>query len=70
MGVAVNADQLRLELARRGWCNADLARQARVSNATVSAAVAGRPVSPTTLRLIVAALANTPPLAGVDALLL
>jgi transcriptional regulator with XRE-family HTH domain len=70
MGVAVNPDRLRLELARRGWSNTDLARAARLSHATVSAAAAGRPVSPTSLRLIAAALATAPTLAGVDALLL
>lgn len=70
MGVALNYHELRRELARRGWRSADLAQAAGLSHATVSAACAGRPVSPTTLRLIVIALAKAPVLAGVDTLLL
>jgi hypothetical protein len=70
MSVAISPDNLRRELARRGWSHTDLARAARISNATVSAACAGHPVSTTTLRLIVSALADAPTLAGVDGLLL
>lgn len=69
MGVAVNPENLNRELARRGWNHTDLARAARLSHATISAACAGNSVSPSTLRLIAAALANAPPLAGVDVLL-
>lgn len=69
MGVAINSARLRLELARRGWSHRDLARAARVSPATVSAAAAGRRLSPATLRCIAVALADTPPLRDVDSLL-
>lgn len=39
----------------------DLAKAARLSGATVSAALAGRPISATSLRLIAQALASAPP---------
>lgn len=70
MGVIINSDNLQRELARRGWGNRELARAAELSDATACAACAGRPVSPTTLRLIASALAKCPPLAGIDGLLL
>jgi transcriptional regulator with XRE-family HTH domain len=70
VGIALNADRLRLELARRGWSHSDLARAAHVSPATVSAAAAGRRLSPATLRCIVTALSAAPPLAEIDNLLL
>ncbi len=69
MSVVLAADRLRFELARRGWGNADLARAARVSAPTVTAALSGRPVAPRTLMRIAVALADTPPVAGVDDIL-
>ena len=69
MSVVLAADRPRLEIARRGWGSTDLARAARVSAPTVSAALAGRPVAPQTLRRIVLTLAGTPPLAGVEDIL-
>lgn len=69
MSVVLAADRLRFELARRGWGNADLARAARVSPPTVTAALAGRRVAPTTLVRIARALADTPPVAGADEIL-
>jgi lambda repressor-like predicted transcriptional regulator len=70
MSVILRAEILAREVARRGWNLADLARAAGVSSATVTAARAGRPVSPKSLRSIAAALASAPPLDGVDELLL
>ncbi|MHB1500177.1 MAG: helix-turn-helix domain-containing protein [Candidatus Dormibacteria bacterium] len=58
MSVVLAADRLRFELARRGWGNADLARAARVSAPTVTAALSGRPVAPRTLMRIAVALAD------------
>jgi DNA-binding Xre family transcriptional regulator len=58
-----------MELARRGWAHTDLARAAGISPPTVSAAVAGRPVAPSTLRKIADALASTPVVEGIDVLL-
>jgi transcriptional regulator with XRE-family HTH domain len=70
IGVAINSAALSRELARRAWSSADLAKAAGLSEATVSAARGGRRVSPTTLRLIANALAQTAPLEEIDALLL
>jgi transcriptional regulator with XRE-family HTH domain len=70
MGIAINPENLQRQLARRGWQHADLARAARLSHATVSAAAAGHRVSPTTLRLIAQALASAPALSEIDELLL
>lgn len=70
MSVILRAEILSREVARRGWNLADLAHAAGVSSATVTAARAGRPVSPKSLRSIAAALASAPPLDGVDELLL
>ena len=58
MSVVLSTERLRLELARRGWGTADLARAARVSAPMIGAAVAGRPVAPGTLRRIATALAE------------
>ena len=69
MGVVINVATLARELARRGWMSTDLAREAGLSHATISAARSGRPVSPTTVRLIAAALGRTPPLDEIDVLL-
>jgi DNA-binding Xre family transcriptional regulator len=69
MGVILRVDVLAREVARRGWNHADLARAAGISNATVTAAHAGRPVSATSISRIAAALNSTPPLPGVDSLL-
>jgi transcriptional regulator with XRE-family HTH domain len=69
MSVVLAADRLRLEIARRGWGNADLARAASVSAATITAATAGRPISPSTLRKIALALSMSEPVSGVDAIL-
>ncbi|MHB8313922.1 MAG: hypothetical protein ACYDD0_11610 [Candidatus Dormibacteria bacterium] len=63
-------ERLRLEIARRGWGNADLARAAKVSAPTITAALAGRPVAPRTVLRIAIALAETPPVTGVDSILL
>lgn len=67
--VALNADRLRIELARRGLHASDLARISRVSNATVCSAMKGRRVSSRTIRRIATALLAVEPLQGVEALL-
>jgi transcriptional regulator with XRE-family HTH domain len=61
---------MRNELARRGWSAADLARAARVSAPTISAALAGRPISAQSLRLIAAALTKAPVIDVIDSLIL
>jgi lambda repressor-like predicted transcriptional regulator len=69
MTVAVHPGRLRQELARRGWAASDLSREAQLSQATVSAALAGRAVAERSLTAIVKALARAPVLDGVDAIL-
>lgn len=60
--------RLRQELARRGWCGADLARAAEVSHPTVSAALAGRPIAARSLGRIARALMQAPVIETVDVL--
>ena len=69
MGIMISSLRLRLELARRGWAHNDLARAAGISPPTVSAAMAGRPVAPSTLRKIAGALVSAPVVEGIDMLL-
>jgi transcriptional regulator with XRE-family HTH domain len=69
MGVMVHPGRLRQEMIRRGWAACDLARQARVSEATVSAALAGRPIAPSTLGRMAGALAKAPVLQVIDSLI-
>ena len=64
----VNVDQLRRELALRGWNGVDLAYHAGVVPATVTAAMKGRPVSTGTIRRFAEALGKEPVVSGVDAL--
>jgi hypothetical protein len=60
VSVVVEPEALKYELAIRGKSAIDLARTARLSPATVSAALAGRPIAEASLRLIVDALAAAP----------
>jgi transcriptional regulator with XRE-family HTH domain len=69
MSVRLDAARLRHERDRRAWTNTELAAAAGVSNPTVTAALAGRPVSPRTLRLIARALAAAPAIADIELLL-
>ena len=69
VGVRISVQRLRLELARRGWTHGDLARSAGISAPTVSAAMAGRPVAPRTVRRIAEALSLAPVVDGIDVLL-
>jgi len=70
MSVVVHAGRLRQEMTRRGWSATDLAREARLSPATVSAALGGKPIAPTSLALLAAALSRVPPVAAIDSLLM
>lgn len=69
MNVALDPVRLRRELARRGMNARDLSREARVSGATVSTALAGRGISATSARLIAETLARVPVVAAIDSLL-
>lgn len=69
VSVIVHPGHLRQEMTRRGWAATDLARESRLSNATVSAALAGRPVSEHSLALIAKALSRAPVLDIIDVLI-
>jgi transcriptional regulator with XRE-family HTH domain len=70
MSVIVNAQHLRLEMVRRGWAASDLARESRLSPATISASLAGRPVAANTLAHIAKALSRAPVLDVIDRLII
>lgn len=70
MSIVVHPGRLRQEMARRGWAATDLARASRLSAATVSAALAGRPVAERSLGLMATALARAPVLDVVDTLIM
>lgn len=69
MSVTIHPGRLRQEIARRGWNPIDLARAARLSPATISAALNGRAISASSLTLIVEALGQAPPVELIDQLL-
>ncbi len=69
MSVVAGGGRLRYEMARRGWDGSALARAARISAATVSTALAGRPISAKSLSLIASALAGAPAVESIDVLL-
>lgn len=58
--VTVNTSRLARECAVRGWSYHELAIRARVSRPTVSAAVRGRGIRPSTYHRIVQALHQQP----------
>lgn len=60
MSVRVNPEVLHYEADIRGLNGRALARTAKVSDATVSTAYAGKPISMTSARLIARALEITP----------
>jgi transcriptional regulator with XRE-family HTH domain len=70
MSVVIHPGRLRQEMTRRGWAATDLARESRLSQATISAALAGRPVAAKSLALIAKALSRTPVLDVVDSLIM
>jgi len=55
-------------MARRGWVSIDLAREARLSPATVSTALSGKPISARSLALMAAALMRAPTIDIIDSL--
>lgn len=65
----LGTNRLRLEMTRRRMNGIELARAARVSPATVCAALAGKPVAPKTLKAIASALLRTPPVELIDSLI-
>jgi transcriptional regulator with XRE-family HTH domain len=69
VSIAIDKERLRQELLRRGWEAADLAREARLSQATVSAALAGKPIAAKSLGRIARALLRTPAIDIIDSLI-
>ena len=67
--VRVKRGRLLREMACRGWHASDLAREARLSDATVSHLMQGRTVSPHTMRKVAQAFVRTSCVPGLDALL-
>jgi transcriptional regulator with XRE-family HTH domain len=70
MSVIVHPGRLRHEMTRRDWAATDLARESRLSQATISAALAGRPIAESSLALIAKALSRGPILDVVDVLIM
>jgi transcriptional regulator with XRE-family HTH domain len=68
MGVVIHARRLKVEMARRGWSAVDLARESGISQATISAALAGRTIAPRSVGLLASALARVPAKPLIDAL--
>ncbi len=69
MSVVVQPSRLREEMTRRGWDAMHLARESRLSPATISAALAGRPIAARSLTMIADALLHTPVLGVIDLLI-
>jgi transcriptional regulator with XRE-family HTH domain len=67
-GVVVRADILRQQMRLRGLTGADLGRLAGLSDATISNALAGRRLHPSTFRKIAAHLARVEVVPGAEAL--
>ncbi|MBO0835711.1 MAG: helix-turn-helix transcriptional regulator [Actinobacteria bacterium] len=68
-GVRVKAIELRGQLKSLGMTTAGLARQAKVSRATISNALNGRRIQPSTFRAIAKALAESDRIPGAEALI-
>ena len=69
MSIRVDVGQLRRQMALRGWDAVDLARESRLSAATISAALAGRPIAAKSLSLMAEALVRVPAVELLDRLI-
>jgi len=69
MSVVVHSGRLRQEMSLRGWAAVDLARESRLSQATVSTALHGKPIAEKSFALMAKALSRTPVLAVADVLI-
>lgn len=69
MTVVVDSRRLREALATRGWSANDLARSSGLSAPTISAALAGRPITARSLKSIATALDREPALGMISTLL-
>lgn len=69
MTVVVDPQRLREALALRGWSGNDLARVSGLSAPTVSAALAGRPITAHSLRCMAVALEREPAVGLISSLI-
>ena len=69
VGIVVDVDGLRRELALRTWSASDLAEIAGVSRPSVTNALKARPIKPATLRKIIIALNASAAIDGADRIL-
>ena len=67
-GTRFNPTALRRQMALRGLSGADLASEASISAPTMTAALAGRSLSPQTVRSIATALTRIPSIVSEDLL--
>lgn len=67
-GIAMKGDVLRQQMRLRGLTGSALARLTRLSDATISNALAGRHLHPNTFRRIVAQLAKVEVMPGAELL--
>ncbi len=70
MSVVLHTANLRQEMARRGLAAADLAKESQLSQATISAALSGRPIATKSLTLIAKTLSRLPIITVIDSLIL
>ena len=70
MSIVIHPGRLRQEMSRRGWAAVDLAREARLSQATVSTALHGKPIAEKSFALMAKALSRTPVLDVADSLIM
>jgi len=70
MSLTLDVHHVRAEMGRRGWTQVDLAEAAGISQPTVSAALAGRPIKEKSARAIAAALKGSKPNPAIERILL
>ncbi len=69
VGIIMNVERLRHEMALRAWSASRLADRCGISRPSVTNALKGRPLKPATLRKIIRAIDSTDALRGADKLL-
>lgn len=67
--IRIQAEELRYQAAVRGWDQRSLARAAGISEGTISRALAGSGVRPSTLLRLARALHKQPAVSGLEAVI-
>lgn len=67
--MTLDIDQVRSDMARRGWTQVDLAEAAGISQPTVSAALAGRSIKEKSAKAIARAIESSNPDPAVERIL-